>query len=168
MTFKKRFNKSIAIALVGVTVITPTLNTVSAMEKSKINSKTLSIAQTLDYNNKFDSTYKIGNSEREFANCINLIKTTYANELNNSKERGLVTAIPNLVKKAFKFLMKHINIIPFKSLRNAIKKYGGKIINAIDTVETWTWYGIASALIKVGIPDKYADAIADFIVNWLL
>ena len=42
------------------------------------------------------------------------------------------------------------------------------IISALDTVETWTWYGIARALTAVGIPDSVADAIADFIVTWIL
>lgn len=40
--------------------------------------------------------------------------------------------------------------------------------NAIDTAETYTWYGIAKALTKVGLKDKYADLVADFIVTFLL
>lgn len=72
------------------------------------------------------------------------------------------------VKKAVKFMVDHSNIIPSKTVRNAVDKYGSKIINAIDTAETYTWYGIANALSKAGIPDKYADLIADFIVTFLL
>lgn len=51
---------------------------------------------------------------------------------------------------------------------DAIKKYGGKIISEIDTVETWTWYGITKALTAVGIPYSIADTIADFIITWIL
>ncbi len=36
MSFKKRATKSIALALVGVTIATPMLNTVSAMEKDLV------------------------------------------------------------------------------------------------------------------------------------
>ena len=64
--------------------------------------------------------------------------------------------------------MKHLDVIPSKTLRNFLQKYGGKVIDAIDTIDTWTWYGIANALMAVGIPDAAADAIADFIVTWLL
>lgn len=53
-------------------------------------------------------------------------------------------------------------------MRDVVKKYGGKIIKAIDTIDTYTWYGIAKALTKVGIPDKYADLIADFLVTFIL
>lgn len=35
MSFKKRVTKSIALALVGVTIAIPMLNTASAMENSK-------------------------------------------------------------------------------------------------------------------------------------
>lgn len=30
------------------------------------------------------------------------------------------------------------------------------------------WWGIANALTKAGVPDKYADMIADFIVKYIL
>lgn len=73
-----------------------------------------------------------------------------------------------VVKKAVKYMVDHSDIIPSKSLRDIVDKYGSKIINAIDTSETYTWYGIAKALTKAGVPDKYADAIADFIVKFLL
>ncbi|EUJ47416.1 hypothetical protein [Listeria rocourtiae] len=67
-----------------------------------------------------------------------------------------------------KFAIKHVNVIPSKKVRDVVKKYGGKIIKAIDTIDTYTWYGIAKALTKVGIPDKYADLIADFLVTFIL
>lgn len=73
-----------------------------------------------------------------------------------------------VVKKAVKYMVDHSNIIPSKTLRNAVDKYGKQIISAIDTAETYTWYGIATALTKAGVPEKYADLIADFIVKFLL
>jgi len=73
-----------------------------------------------------------------------------------------------VVKKAVKYMVDHSNIIPSKKLRNAVDKYGKNIIKGIDTAETYTWYGIATALSKAGVPDKWADAIADFIVKFLL
>jgi len=93
-----------------------------------------------------------------------VVRENSITDVNSQNERG----IAGFVKNAFKYLIKHVDIIPSKTIRDAIKKYGNKIISAIDTVESWTWYGIARALTAVGIPDKYADAIADFIVTWLL
>lgn len=72
------------------------------------------------------------------------------------------------VKKAVKFMVDHANTIPIKSVRDAVTKYGTKINKAMDTLETYSWWGIANALTKVGIPDKYADMIADFIVKYIL
>ncbi|MFP7492459.1 hypothetical protein SFC66_01640 [Terribacillus saccharophilus] len=73
-----------------------------------------------------------------------------------------------VIKKAVKFMVDHADIIPSKSLRNFVEKNGNKIIRAIDTAETYTWYGLHKAFSAVGIPDKYADALADFIVKYLL
>ncbi|MDA2566784.1 hypothetical protein PDQ34_22845 [Bacillus cereus] len=72
------------------------------------------------------------------------------------------------IKKALKFAINHIDTIPSKTIREALKKYGNKTISAIDTIEVYSWYGIATALTKAGIPDKYADLIADFIVQFIL
>lgn len=72
------------------------------------------------------------------------------------------------IKKGLKFAIDHANTIPSKAIREAVQKYGNKAISAIDTVEVYTWYGIASALTRVGIPDRYADLIADFIVKFIL
>ncbi|MBQ5153364.1 hypothetical protein D6861_008620 [Macrococcoides caseolyticum] len=67
-----------------------------------------------------------------------------------------------------KFAVKHADTIPSQRVRDAVKKYGGKIINGIDNIEAYTWYGIARALTKAGVPDKYADLIADFLVQFVL
>lgn len=43
------------------------------------------------------------------------------------------------VKKAVKFMVDHADTIPIKSVRDAVKKYGTKINNAMDTLETYSW-----------------------------
>ena len=53
-------------------------------------------------------------------------------------------------------MVDHADTIPIKSVRDAVKKYGTKIDNAMDTLETYSWWGIANALTKAGVPDKYA------------
>ncbi|MEH7463988.1 hypothetical protein V7166_18425 [Bacillus thuringiensis] len=68
------------------------------------------------------------------------------------------------IKKGLKFAVDHLYTIPSQAIRDAMKKYGNKAISAIDTVEVYTWYGIATALTKVGIPDRYADFIVKFIL----
>ncbi|MEA3577708.1 hypothetical protein [Peribacillus frigoritolerans] len=86
------------------------------------------------------------------------------------KETGEITPEWKLaaVKKAVKFMVDHADTIPIKAVRDAVKKYGSKINNAMDTLETYSWWGIANALTKAGVPDKYADMIADFIVKYIL
>lgn len=102
-----------------------------------------------------------GVSKKDWNNYIDFVKDgTYQ----DSNEKGVASG----VKKALKFIVKHLDVIPSKTLRDVIKKYGGKVIDVIDTIDTWTWYGIASVLTAAGIPDSAADMIADFIVNWLL
>ena len=50
MSFKKRATKSIALALVGVTIATPMLNTASAMEDVNINQ--ITSRQIIDNSNR--------------------------------------------------------------------------------------------------------------------
>ena len=102
-----------------------------------------------------------GVSQKEWNDYIKFVKDGISSE---PTERGVAST----VKKAIKFVLKHLDVIPSKTLRDFLQKYGGKVVDAIDTIDTWTWYGIASALKAVGIPDAAADAIADFIVNWIL
>lgn len=160
---KKFLSKLIILAVTGTmctSVFAPSVTTfASEIKSTSIVSKTGSI----------DSLLKKENiSEKEWNSFVNLVKENSISDINSSQERGLVSAVPRLVKKALKYLVKHIDIIPSKTIKDAMKKYGGKIINAIDSVETWTWYGITKALTAAGVPYKYADAIADFIVNWIL
>ena len=106
-----------------------------------------------------------GVSKAEMDECIKYAREESSKEIST---RGAAGAIKSAVKKVVKYLVKHVDVIPSKTVRKAFKKYGNKIISALDTVETWTWYGIARALTAVGIPDSVADAIADFIVTWIL
>lgn len=102
-----------------------------------------------------------GVSQEEWESYINFVKKGVAQEPSTN-------GVASTVKKAVKFIVKHLDVLPSKTLRDAFKKYGGKIVDAIDTIDTWTWYGIAKALTAVGVPDSAADLIADFIVTWLI
>ncbi|EIT83979.1 hypothetical protein A374_18129 [Fictibacillus macauensis ZFHKF-1] len=72
------------------------------------------------------------------------------------------------VRKAVKFVVTHRNLIPIKAVRNAVEKYGGKMVKAVDTIEVYSWWGLTHAFMKVGIPEKVADMLADFIVKFFL
>lgn len=104
---------------------------------------------------------KEGVTKAELLTYVTYVKEEVAKQ---STERGIVGTI----KGAIKFIVKHADTIPIKSVRDAMKKYGDKVIIALDKIKVWTWYGIANGLTKVGIPDKYADLIADFIVTFIL
>lgn len=106
-----------------------------------------------------------GVSKEEWNKYINYVKVESSSGVSTY---GLGSAAIKAAKSAIKFAVKHVDVIPSKTIRNLFKNYGSKIVTAVDTVETWTWYGIASALTKVGIPDSYADLIADFIVTFIL
>jgi hypothetical protein len=124
-----------------------------------------------------ESTSNLTVTNNELAKAINAESVSRA-ELMEYKfyvksqvnESGTVTPEWKLAaaKKAIKFMVDHADVIPVKSVRNAVKKYGTKINNAVDTMETYSWWGIANALTKAGVPDKYADMIADFIVKFVL
>ena len=64
-----------------------------------------------------------------------------------------------------KFILKHIDVIPSKALREAFQKYFGKIISAVDKISDWSKNGITNALVAVGIPKSWASLIADIIVG---
>ncbi|MDZ4993935.1 hypothetical protein GNF80_13300 [Clostridium perfringens] len=163
---KKLISKLTVLATTGTlctSIFAPSVTTLAnEIKPITIVSKT-STSSTLD-----NILRKENIDMNEWSNFANSVKKNSVSDVNSPQERGAVSAIPNLVKKAIKYLIKHVNIIPSKTIRDAIKKYGGKIISAIDTVETWTWYGICKALTAVGIPYNVADAIADFIVTWIL
>ncbi|KZN99174.1 hypothetical protein ACP2W0_17885 [Pseudobacillus badius] len=115
-------------------------------------------------NNELDKAIKAEKvSQKELTRYSIYVKTQV-------KETGEVTPEWKLaaVKKAVKFMVDHADTIPIKAVRDAVKKYGPKINNAMDTLETYSWWGIANALTKAGVPDKYADMIADFIVKYIL
>lgn len=72
------------------------------------------------------------------------------------------------VKKAVKFVVDHHELIPSKTIRDYVKKYGNKMIKAMDKLESGTKSGLTKAFKKAGIPDKVAKALADFIVTFIL
>lgn len=134
---KKLISKLTVLATTGTlctSIFAPSVTTLA----NEIKSTTI-ISKT-STSSILDNILKKENIDmNEWSNFANSVKRNSVSDINSPQERGVVTAIPNLVKKAFKYLIKHIDIIPSKTIRDAIKKYGSKIISAIDTVETWTW-----------------------------
>lgn len=105
----------------------------------------------------------------EADNISNAEMFRYGKQVNAKATSGMTIQWKGaVVKKVVKYMLDHVEIIPSKTLRTAVKKYGSKINSAIETVEAYTWYGLTKAFMKVGIPAKWADAIADFIIKFLL
>ena len=83
MSFKKRVTKSIALALVGVTIAIPMLNTASAMENSKetYSQKIERVSKSFeDFVYLEDNQYKLDISVSELSESS---KSDYINLLNN-------------------------------------------------------------------------------------
>ncbi|HLR09327.1 MAG TPA: hypothetical protein VK136_08740 [Bacillota bacterium] len=72
------------------------------------------------------------------------------------------------VKKAVKFVVNNKSLIPSKKVRGWVSKYGGKMIDALDFVETGTKVGLQLAFEEASIPKNVAKALADFIVTFIL
>ena len=72
------------------------------------------------------------------------------------------------VKKAAKFAVDHADAIPSKSIRDFVKNNGGIIVKAADKITTGTKAGLKKALMSVGISEKWAEIIANFIVTFFL
>lgn len=144
----KKFKKSICLGL-SVLILSTAITPVFAAN----NYKTTQLVNEILKNDNI--------SQKEWNNYIKFVK----NEISKEPTERWVGAV---VKKVMKYVVKHLDVIPSKTLRKYLEKYGSKVISAIDTIDTWTWYGIANALIAVGIPDNVADAIADFIVTFIL
>lgn len=124
-----------------------------------------------------ENSVTLATTNNELAKAIKEENVSY-NELMQYKffvksqttQTGVVTSEWKLAaaRKAVKFMVDHADVIPVKSVRGPVKKYGGKINNAIDDLEAWSWWGLTHAFMKVGIPEKYADLIADYIVKYVL
>ncbi|MGL5712296.1 MAG: hypothetical protein ACRCX2_04700 [Paraclostridium sp.] len=156
MSMKKRATKSIALALACVTLATPMLNTASAMEKSVgLNS----VSNVITIINQLDARTLDAKPE-EWNMFVEQLQQGLENE---PQERGL----GDVLKSALKFIIRNIDIIPSKTIRDIIKKYGGKIIDVLDTVNAYTYYGLAVAF-KTIMPEKSACALADFLVTWVI
>jgi len=72
------------------------------------------------------------------------------------------------VKTAIKFVVRHSSLVPGKTLRGWVKKYGPKMEKAMDLLENGTRIGLKLAFEEAGIPKKIAAALADFIVTFIL
>lgn len=154
---KQKVKKIVTMALTGALVCATFTPTVAYAAPVTSSDKVIaSIKDILE-----DTLKREGVTQTEWNDYIDFVKDGSAQ---GAQERGVAGA----VKKAIKFVVKHLDVIPSKALREAIEKYGGKVIDVIDTIDTWTWYGIATALTAVGAPDSAADLIADFIVDYLL
>lgn len=160
--------KVLSVAL-GSSLLLGALGSPAAASKTSAPiSETSQLSQTQNTlttsNNELDKAIKAEKvSKKELTQYSLYVKTQV-------KETGDVTPEWKLaaVKKAVKFMVDHANTIPIKSVRDAVIKYGSKINNAMDTLEAYSWWAIANALTKAGVPDKYADMIADFIVKYIL
>lgn len=148
------------LALSGALLTSAVLPSIShAQTPSKAESIEL---KTLKESTELDKILKEENiSKQELIN--------YGNYVKEQSSKGNMQEIKiSAAKKAIKFMVQNADLIPSKTVRDAVKKYGGKIIRALDVIEVYSWWGIANGLMKVGIPEKYAILIADFIVNFIL
>ncbi len=133
MTFKKRATKSIALALVGVTVITPMLNTVFAMEVNK-NQKEIAL-------NSLEEMFSIdeiiayarynGAKNNEIESLLELRNTQFYNTI-ELKERGIASTT---IKIAAKFIKNNAS-----KIAGILKKYfrvnisSKSIMTAVDVI----------------------------------
>ena len=85
MSFKKRATKSIALALVGVTIATPMLNTVSTMETNNLEINPSNVQELLLSNNLTEETLLIEKLKRE-----NFDENTPMNELFSINQVNLI------------------------------------------------------------------------------
>ena len=157
----KKMKKPVAVVLGASLLISSIGPSVAQASETKYVESSGSLAVT---NNELAKVIKEENvSYNELMQYKFFIKS-------QTTETGVVTPEWKLAaaKKAVKFMVDHADVIPVKAVRDAVKKYGGKITNAIDDLETWTWWGLTHAFMKAGIPEKYADMIADYIVKFVL
>ncbi|ETT85572.1 hypothetical protein ACWFN4_27830 [Bacillus mycoides] len=157
------FKKVSVLALSGALLTSAVLPSIShAQTPSKTESSELKTSNELTQFTELDKVLKEENiSQQELIDY-----GRYVNE--ESSKNGMQEIKISAAKKAIKFMVKNADTIPSKTVRDAVKKYGGKIVSALDTIETYSWWGIANGLNKVGVPDRYATLIADFIVTFIL
>ena len=147
-------------ALMGFSALGGSVSTVHAAE----NISNSVVASTLanDFSSLESFLKAEGISQKEWNDFISYVKTESAKA--PSEKGGIVSK----VKNALKFILKHIDVIPSKALREAFQKYFGKIISAVDKISDWSKNGITNALVAVGIPKSWASLIADIIVGIII
>ncbi|MCM3736009.1 hypothetical protein M3215_09285 [Bacillus cytotoxicus] len=172
MKFKKTVIGTLSVSLLSASLLSTTNS--YAAENSTTDVKTnvtnqfptpsnsLTESTELDKVLNLDKVLKQENiPQKELVNYRDYVQEQVGKE---SMKEGKIGA----AKKAIKFMVEHSDTIPIKYIRDLVNKYGGKIIEALDVIEVYTWYGITVGLMKVGIPEKYASMIADFIVKFIL
>lgn len=71
-------------------------------------------------------------------------------------------------KTAIKFVVDNKALIPGKTLRGWVDKYGGKMMNGIDNLEVASKAGLQLAFEEAKIPRNVAKALADLVVIFIL
>lgn len=71
-------------------------------------------------------------------------------------------------KNVLEFIVDNRALIPSKTIRGYVDRWGNNIIDAIDNLEVASKVGIQLALEEAGVPEHVAKAIADFVVRFLL
>lgn len=103
---KKRVRKSIALVLVGVIVVTPIMNNVSAMENNYINSH-IEIQENIEYfenvetyikelygtEDKFYPSEQIGNSYSEINPHTGILRINNIDDIGNVNRAAFATAM---------------------------------------------------------------------------
>lgn len=145
--------------LMGASTLGSSLSTVHAAENTAMS---VTMAELTNEFTDLESFLKAeGISQKEWNGFISYVRTESAKA---PAERGVVSK----VKNGLKFILKHLDVIPSKALREAFQKYFGKIISAVDNISDWSKGGITKALVAVGIPKSWASLIADIIVGLII
>ncbi|HHQ2480902.1 TPA: hypothetical protein ACSPJ7_005287 [Bacillus cereus] len=107
---------------IGFTALTSTLST----ETSKVSTQSM---YQLENVSELDAVLKQeGLSQKQLAEYGEYVKEE-SSKGPTKRWKGAA------LKKDIKFTIDHIETIPSKTLRMGMKKYGNKVINAIDTIE---------------------------------
>lgn len=156
MKWKKRITKSITLALVGITFLTPTFNSISAMEKSQIpisrNVEEMSIKQMSIY-----ADDKLAMVE-------------------DKNERGVATITAKVLRKTLiKYKSKIVTLLkklPYgDTLSDMFVKYFDRLCSFLDKVSGGAQQAIYKFFRNMGFSHFWADLIADGImtvIGWLL
>ncbi len=146
MKYMKKISKSIAIALIGITISTPIFGMVSAAEKT--NTSLIYQNRTITELDEVANYFALTDKEK---NDLQKAIYEYKEEVNNTPQtRGKITWISKAVRKVWRKL-------PFK-VRKAITAYVGleSFLNAIDHFTGTVENVIYKACKKVGMNNDIA------------